>query len=946
MIVELDKLRQHFGRFLLALFWAHVPLLAATAMLTGHSPLWAALAGAVLAGSYHLIWWRRGIAPATRYLSAVALMGEPAILLVLLSGHAWQMDMHMYFFAMLALTIAWCDRRAIMVAATATALHHLLLLYLLPYAVFPGQGNLERVILHAAIVAFQTAVLVWLSDRLVESFGSNQRMGEEILAKNEALEDRTREAEEASRAKSLFLANMSHEIRTPMNAILGFCHLVARTDLDPKQKDYVTKIDKAGISLLRLINDILDFSKNEAGKLLLEAHPFDLRTAVENQVQLVAAEAEAKRVRIQSTIDSAVPRRLVADEMRFNQVVLNLLSNAVKFSEDGAVTISLDVAQQAGDKVMLQLAVRDTGIGMTQEQQASLFNSFTQADSSTTRRFGGTGLGLAICRQIVEQMGGTIAVESAPGEGSCFTCAFSMKIEDDAEAMEIDVPASVRRLRVLAADDNPASRQIMQDIFAGWDMHIDLVASGEEALGALHTADGGDAPYDLLLLDWKMPGMDGMQTIKAMEAMTFRTHKPKALIVSAYGADDFVIDAQSCDIAGFLTKPVVPHTLIDTISGIFPLDATPVQPVAVATADVPMVAPHLRGLSVLLVEDNEINREIATELLGDAGLLVECAENGSIACDKVRANIAGYAAVLMDVQMPEMDGVTATKIIRESWSADRLPIIAMTAHAYEEEKQRCLKAGMNDHIAKPVDPALLVRTLDRWLQADQATAAVAQTQSPKLPGARLPDILPPFDLKAALLRVNGKEALLHKLIVAFGDSYATVAHDLRTHIAIGLLPDARRLAHSLKGVAGSLELPGVQNVASDIERMLAGGELDDARLAIGRLESEIAPAIAAARSLSAPTVAAAPAATGVADRDAVTAAREALRELVRRRSLGARASFHHMADLMGLCSEARSAHGVFRALETLDYDTALALIDAERADHGLDRRVADHAGRA
>ncbi|MBH1992450.1 MAG: sensor histidine kinase, partial [Sphingomonadaceae bacterium] len=354
MTLELDKLRFQFGRFLVALFWAHVPLLAAVALLTGRSPVGAVVAGSMLAGSYHLIWWRRGIAPATRYLSAVALMGEPAILLLLLRGHAWQMDMHMYFFAMLALTIAWCDRRAILVAAMATALHHLLLQYLLPSAVFPGQGNLERVLLHALIVAFQTAVLVWLSDKLVESFARNQRMAEEILAKNEALEERTREAEDANRAKSLFLANMSHEIRTPMNAILGFCHLVARTDLDPKQQDYVSKINGAGVSLLRLINDILDFSKNEAGKLTLEARAFTLRSAIENQILMVAADAEAKRVRVISRFDAIVPERVVGDEIRFNQVVLNLLSNAVKFSEGGTVTISVGISSERNGQVRLQ----------------------------------------------------------------------------------------------------------------------------------------------------------------------------------------------------------------------------------------------------------------------------------------------------------------------------------------------------------------------------------------------------------------------------------------------------------------------------------------------------------------------------------------------------------------------------------------------------------------
>lgn len=941
MTIELDKVRFHFGRFLLPLFWAHVPLLAAVAMMTGHSPLGAASAGALLAAAYHLTWWRQGIAPATRYLSAIALMGEPAILLFLMRGHAWQMDMHMYFFAMLALTIAWCDKGAILAAATATSLHHLLLLYLLPYAVFPGQGNLERVLLHAGIVAFQTAVLVWLSDKLVESFQRNQRMSEEILAKNAALEARTQEAEDASKAKSLFLANMSHEIRTPMNAILGFCHLVLRTDLDPKQMDYVGKINHAGQSLLRLINDILDFSKNEAGKLSLEPYPFSLRRAIENQLHLVADAAEAKQVKLVSRIAADVPERLVGDEMRFGQVALNLLSNAVKFSEGGAVTISVDLLHERAGQVRLELAVRDTGIGMTPDQQQSLFHSFTQADSSTTRRFGGTGLGLAICRQIVEQMGGTIRVDSAPGEGSTFTCQIGMMREDDAVALEIALPAHIGRLHVLAADDNPASRQIMHDVFAGWGMSVDLVASGDEALAALATADDGGRPYDLVLLDWKMPGLDGMQTVQAMRRAAYKGGRPKTLIVTAYGADDFVKSIQEGDVAAFLTKPVVPKRLLDTIIDIFAQEREDVVPMKSAPSPValPVVAPQLRGLQVLLAEDNEVNREIAVELLGDAGLIVDCAENGRIACDMVRDKGDSYAAVLMDVQMPEMDGITATRLIRESRSADRLPIIAMTAHAYEEEKQRCLDAGMNDHVAKPVDPATLMRALNRWLKVPSSPPAPPPVAVSVRSDSLLPDDLPPFDLQAALVRVNGKTALLRKLIVTFGETYADVAHDLRVHISTGLLADARRLAHSLKGVAGSLELPAVQGIAADIERMLAANETESARAAVDELERAIAPAIAAARSLSADQAESVPVESLFANSQVTAAARNELRELLRRRSLSARASFHRFAHSLGLSDEVCARHPVHQALERLDYETALALLDADGVEPAESAKV-------
>jgi signal transduction histidine kinase/DNA-binding response OmpR family regulator/HPt (histidine-containing phosphotransfer) domain-containing protein len=923
--VELDELRFHSGRALLFLFWAHVPLFAIVALLTGHSPVAAAIAGAVVAGSYHLTWWRAGIAPATRYLSAVALMAEPAILLVLLRGHPWQMDMHMYFFAMLTLTIGWCDRRAVIVAATAVAMHHLLLLYLLPSAVFSGQGNLGRVILHAVIVLFQAAVLVWLSDKLVESF---------------ALKERTREAEEASRAKSMFLANMSHEIRTPMNAILGFCHLIARTDLDPKQKDYVGKINHAGVSLLRLINDILDFSKNEAGKLTLEINPFDIRNAVANQVQLVASEAEAKRVRVVSEIAAEVPHRISGDEMRFNQVLLNLLSNAVKFSEGGSVTIRLGLESEQDGRVMLRLSVADTGIGMTPEQQASLFQSFTQADSSTTRRFGGTGLGLAISRQIVEQMDGSIGVESVPGEGSTFSCLMQMAREDEAAIDEVTIPDRIQRLRVLAADDNAASRQLLQDVFADWGISLDLVASGDEALSAVGGADDVDRPYDLVLLDWKMPGMNGMETVEAMEALPHKAPLPRTLIVTAYGADGLMTADARTKVAGVLTKPIVPRTLLETIVAVFAQDLEPSRPALMVPNATPMVAPHLRGLRVLLVEDNEINREIAVELLSDAGLVVDWAENGVVACERVRIDGATYAAVLMDVQMPEMDGIAATRIIRETWSADRLPIVAMTAHAHEEEKRRCLTAGMNDHISKPVDPVLLMQKLETWLKAGtrpkpaelpRIEPLVAEPPVVARKAVALPDSLPPFDIPKALSRVNGKASLLHKLIVTFGETYAGVSQDLRTHIAGGLLADARRLAHSLKGVAGSLELAEIQQSAAHVERLLAAAEAEAARDAIADLEVLLAPAIAAARSLSSGQRETSPPPATTRDTAAGEAALAELRELVRRRSLGARAGFGRYASAAGLSDADRSAHPIHRALEKLDYETALALIEAEDA---------------
>ncbi|WP_068092849.1 response regulator [Novosphingobium rosa] len=931
MNLELDSLRRHFGRLLLALLWAHVPLLGLVAWVMGRSPVFPMLAGAVLAGAYHLIWLQRGIAPATRYLSAVALVGEPALLLFLLRGHPWQMDMHMYFFAMLALTIAWFDRAAILVAAAATALHHLLLLYLLPYAVFPGEGNLERVLLHAAIVAFQTAVLVWLSNMVVESFERIGRMSAEISDKNEALELRTHEAEEANRSKSMFLANMSHEIRTPMNAILGFCHLFQRLDLDARQRDYITKINGAGVSLLRLINDILDFSKNEAGKLTLESHAFDLRTAIDNQLHLVAENAATKGVAIHHSVDEAIPAQLLGDELRFNQVLLNLLSNAVKFTQAGQVTVSAHLLARDEQEARIEVSVRDTGIGLTPQQQASLFNVFTQADSSTTRKFGGTGLGLAISKQIVELMGGQIRVESEPGVGSTFSFQVAMALAQTEHASALQPPPALRDLRVLVADDNAAARQIVGEIFRDWGMAVDLVASGAEAISAIEMTLPSGKPYDLLLLDWKMPGMDGIETIEAMRRIPGLPRLPVTLIVTAYGNDVFMAELGKAEVSAFLTKPVDARAMLDTITNLF-VDARPGRDEAAPQAGgVPMVLPALRGLRVLLVEDNEINREIAQELLTDAGLLFDIAENGRIACDLVDARGAAYAAILMDVQMPEMDGIEATTIIRRSHAADALPIIAMTAHAYEEERQRCFAAGMNDHIAKPISPPVLVRTLDRWLKAERGAAApvVAASEPAPKPDSLLPDHLPPFGLEAALGRVNGKAALLRKLILSFADSYAHAGQSLRDLLATDHA-EARRFAHTLKGVSGSLELPEVQAIAAEIDRRIASEDLAGIDGRIADLEGRLAPAIAAALSLKGgPQVGQESPGPALADPAEISAASARLRDQIQRRSLKARAGFDALAQTMGLSAEACAQHPIRKALERLNYDQALALLDEE-----------------
>jgi signal transduction histidine kinase/DNA-binding response OmpR family regulator/HPt (histidine-containing phosphotransfer) domain-containing protein len=962
-MTELDGIRASFARLLLLLLWLHVPLLALAAMAVDKPWLPSALVAAVLAAAVHLSWWRQGIAAATRYLSAVALMGAPALLVFLLAGKDWQMDMHMYFFATLALLIGWCDWRVVVVAAVTIAAHHLVLSFVLPYAVFASTADIGRVLLHAGIVAFQTAVLVWLSRTLVRSFDRIGAMSAEILRNNETLEQkveqRTREANMANMAKSLFLANMSHEIRTPMNAILGFSHLALRTEMTPRQRDYIGKIKTASAALLALVNDILDVSKIEAGKLSLERTAFDLRQALEDTASIAAQRAAEKNVELRIEVDAAVPPVLVGDPLRLNQVILNLLSNAIKFAQGGIVAATIRVAARQDSEITLEVAVRDTGIGMAPEQLGKLFQPFSQADSSTTRRFGGTGLGLAISRELVELMGGTIKAESRPGMGSTFTFTARLTVAEEVQLPRLAALEDLQDLHILVVDDNAASREILQGMFQGWSVPVDLVSSGKEALAALRGAAESGNLYDVVVLDWKMPGMDGIETARAIQAGAAGARLPVVLMVSAYAHEDARAEAEAAGVSAFLVKPLDAGKLMETVGRLAtPGRPAPAAPNAAAIPAVPMVAPALRGARVLLVEDNEINSELAAEILADAGLLVEVAVNGRIACEMVEARGHNYAAVLMDVQMPEMDGLEATLRIRRDWPNGLLPIIAMTAHAYEAEKRRCIEAGMDDHVAKPVDPELLIRTLERWLKRGLAVPPAAQAPgrpvslvttmrgaaAPALPpqllpaeliaASPLPASLPPFDLPAALTRMNGKQTLLRKLILDFADKFESAVPALRAQIGAGALEDAKRLAHTLKGVAGALEIRKVAEAARQAEDALAQGELMEMDLLLERLQGALRPAIDAAVTLRQPAM---PAAVAVAEGRAVAAPVDAaalsqlvaeLRHLLQRRSLRARRTFEALALVVAEAPQAAALAELGEALGRLDYATALRRLDA------------------
>ena len=471
-------------------------------------------------------------------------------------------------------------------------------------------------------------------------------------------------AEAASKAKGDFLANMSHEIRTPMNAILGMAHLALKTELSPKQSDYLQKIQTAGTSLLGIINDILDFSKIEAGKLEMEAVPFNLEEVMDNLASLITVKAHEKEgIEVLFCTEPNAPRALVGDPLRLGQVLINLANNAVKFTEHGEIVVSTELLNRGKKTVEIKFAVKDTGIGLTEEQTAKLFSSFSQADTSTTRKFGGTGLGLAISKRLVEMMGGRIWVESVPGAGStfCFTAVFGIGREETISPHT--PPPDLRGLKTLVVDDNSTSREILQGMLESFSFEVSLAASGEEGLTEFEKSVSGRG-YDLVVMDWKMSGIDGIETARRIKHLPGLSRRPRIILVTAYGREEIMRQAEKIGLDGFLVKPVSPSVMFDTIMQAFGKEA-PRQLRADGEKKIEAAASEkLAGASVLLVEDNEINQQVAMEILSGAGLKVMVANNGQEALDLVRAN--AFDAVLMDVQMPVMDGYTATREIQRA----------------------------------------------------------------------------------------------------------------------------------------------------------------------------------------------------------------------------------------------------------------------------------------
>ncbi len=661
-----------------------------------------------------------------------------------------------------------------------------------------------------------------------------QHLEDMIAERTAELRQAKVEAEAATRAKSEFLANMSHEIRTPMNAIMGFAGLALKTELTKKQRDYLSKIDTSGRALLGLINDILDFSKIEAGKLEMEATDFRLDEVMNNIATMVSNQAARKGVELLNAVAPDVPLALVGDPLRLGQVLLNLANNAVKFTEHGHVLLRAELVEKSESRCCVRFSVKDTGIGMTADQVGRLFTAFTQADTSTTRKYGGSGLGLTISQRLVEMMGGSIAVESEPGAGSTFSFTVGFPRGSAEREARLTPRDGLQGLRALVVDDNEMAREVLQEQLEPFGIVVTAVASAESAIRELESA--GTHPYDLVLMDWQMPGTDGVAAARQILSDQNLAKPPAIIMVTAFGREEVMETAQEAGVSGFLIKPVNQSLLFETLMQIFGHggghEASPWE-------DLPDLVPDLAGIKVLLVEDAVMNQQVATEILESAGVRVDVAENGQRAVEAVSQD--RYDLVLMDVQMPVMGGFEATRLIRAMPSCADLPIVAMTAHAMRGAREECLAAGMNDYVTKPIDTKQLFAVMAAWLKGKTPGAfetprlrpvqmRPATTPLPELPGV---------DSRKALERLGGNQKLFLDLLETFGASYATAVEDIRRSLAEGDLEAAARLAHTVKGVAGNLSADGVFAAARDVETACAGGDLNAMHGLLATLQRQI-----------------------------------------------------------------------------------------------------------
>ena len=681
-------------------------------------------------------------------------------------------------------------------------------------------------------------------------------VGREVTRRREAEEELRRArtvAEEATAMKTAFLANMSHEIRTPINAIMGMSHLALKTELTPRQRNYLQKVQAAGQHLAGIVDDILDLSKIESGNLQLEREVFELDTVLDQVAVVVSERAESKGLELVFDVAADVPARIGGDPLRVRQVLINYLNNAIKFTERGEVVLRVTVQEREGQRVLLRFAVRDTGIGLTTEQAARMFQQFQQADRSTTRKYGGTGLGLAISRSLARMMGGDVGLESKYGEGSTFW--FTAWLEQAEPSARPSLPwPDLRQRRALVADDNASAREALCGLLRQLTFQVEATDTGEEAIELLRYAAVTGQPFTFVFLDWDMPDGDTAALPARIAALGLRP-QPVVIVTAGHQAAEA---AERLPDAHVLRKPTSPSAVFDLAMSALrgmrgdnapaPTVRRPPEPEAE-----PAGAQPLAGARILLVEDNLVNQQVAQEILRQAGAMVVTVDDGAQAVQQVRDE--AFDVVLMDMQMPVMDGVTATLQIRAE--GRQLPIVAMTANAMASDRERCLSAGMNDFVSKPIHPRELLRAVGEWLPQRPAAAAAKASAAPAADTAAGPPALarlrgvPGLDAALGLQYIPGGDPSFYlQMLQVFIQSYADCAGRIREALAAGDRGTAERLSHGCKGTASTLGAHRVAELAANLEQALLaqpdGAAVGELVARLGQAMGELTGALRAA----------------------------------------------------------------------------------------------------
>ena len=649
---------------------------------------------------------------------------------------------------------------------------------------------------------------------------------QELTLSNEHLKLAKEQADQANQYKSQFLANMSHEIRTPMNAIIGLTEIALKGELSPRVRDYLRKVLGSSRTLLRIINDILDFSKIEAGKMELERAPFHLIELFENMGNFFRQGAVEKNIELVLGLPPNLMVEVVGDSLRLQQVLVNLVGNALKFTKQGEIVIHAKMLGRKDNTLEVLFSVRDSGMGISDEQLSKLFQPFTQADSSISRKYGGTGLGLTICKRLIEMMGGRFWAESELGKGTAFHFTVTLDVPTYSPADGLVFPEDMRGIKTLIVEDNPASLEVVSEILKEFGLEPVGIGDGEQAISLLReaartTPEGKAHPFDLILMDWRLPGMDGLETSRIIRKDATLS-APKILLLSALSQEDMREEAQESGLDGYLEKPVSRFLLFDTVMEVFGKELSQSIQRKGPTArerdsQEQKARARLAGSRILLAEDHLINQEVAREILQGIGLLVEIANHGKEALSWLERE--HFDGVLMDLQMPEMDGYEATRQIRSNPAYRALPIIAMTAHAISEEREKCFAVGMNDHVSKPIDTETLFATLLRWLPPRQQS----ETTSPfvsvdKQPESEMPDYLEGIDVAAGLQRVRGNTQLYCRLLLGFKRDYADMpARIQHTWEETEDFETAARMTHTVKGLAGNIAAMDLFDAARVLE---------------------------------------------------------------------------------------------------------------------------------